>query len=126
MKIEISTYKQFLIEIKSKIQNSQIKASIRVNEELLRLYWEIAQMIVAKQKESSWGDNLIEQISRDLKREFPDMKGFSTRNLKYMRQWYLFFENRQQAVAQIFQIPWGHNIVVITKCKTYNETEFKI
>lgn len=126
MKIETSTYKRFIIELKSKIQNSQIKASIRVNEELLKLYWELAQMIVAKQKESFWGDNLIEQISKDLKKEFPNIKGFSTRNLKYMRQWYLFYENRQQVVAQIFQIPWGHNIVVITKCKNFNEALFYI
>ena len=124
MKIESSIYKTFIKELKEKIQISQIKASIKINEELLRLYWELAQMIVAKQKASSWGDNLIEQISKDLKREFPDMKGFSGRNLKYMRQWYLFFENRQQVVAQIFQIPWGHNIVIITKVKDSNEALF--
>lgn len=126
MKIETSEYGQFFVELKSRIQYSQIKASIRVNEELLRLYWEMAQMIVAKQKESSWGDNLLEKISKDLKSEFPDMQGFSTRNLKYMRQWYLFFENRQQLVAQIFQIPWGHNIAIITKCKNFDEALFYV
>jgi len=126
MKIEVSLYKPFLIELKSKIQNSQIKASFRVNEELLRLYWEMAQMIVAKQKESSWGDNLIEQISHDLKKEFPNMKGFSKTNLLYMKKWYLFYtqENLPQVVGEIFQIPWGHNREIVTKCKTYDEALF--
>jgi predicted nuclease of restriction endonuclease-like (RecB) superfamily len=119
--IEPSNYKSFLKKLKSKIQTSQIKASIKVNEELLRLYWDIAQMIVAKQKESNWGDNILEHISKDLKQEFSDMKGFSVRNLKYMRQWFLFWQNGQQLVAQIFEIPWGHNIVIITKIK--NESE---
>jgi len=111
MNIEVSTYKAFIIELKSKIQTLQIKASISVNKELLKLYWEIAQMIVAKQQESSWGDNLIEQISKDLKREFPAMKGFSVTNIKYMRKWYLFWNHTKspQLVGEIFKIPWGHN-----------------
>ena len=117
-------YKSFIKELKSKIQTSQIKASIKVNEELLRLYWEIAKMIVAKQKESNWGDGFIKDISRDLKIEFPNMKGFSVTNIKYMRQWYLFFSKSQQVVDQIFQIPWGHNIVIVTKIKNENEALF--
>ena len=111
-------YKLFLKEIKSKIKSSQIKASIKVNEELLKLYWDIAKMIVGKQKESSWGDNLIRQISKDLKLEFPNMKGFSVTNIKYMRQWYLFWQKSPQLVDEIFKIPWGHNREIITKCKS--------
>jgi len=134
MNIVDKEYKNFIKEIKNRIKTSQIKASIKVNEELLKLYWEVAKMIVAKQKKSSWGDNLIEQISKDLKKEFPDMKGFSVRNLKYMRQWFLFWlddiENGQQLVAQsidnIFTIPWGHNIVIITKCKDKDEAMFYV
>ena len=126
MNIEVSTYKAFIIELKSKIQTSQIKASISVNKELLKLYWEIAQMIVAKQQESSWGDNLIEQISKDLKKEFPDMKGFSKTNLLYMKKWYLFWsaENLPQVVGEIFRIPWGHNREIITKSKSKDEALF--
>lgn len=128
MKIETSAYGQFFVELKSRIRYSQIKASIRVNEELLKLYWEMAQMIVAKQKESSWGDNLLEKISKDLKSEFPDMKGFSSTNIKYMRNWYLFWNNsnRPQVVDEIFQIPWGHNREIITKCKTLNEALYYV
>jgi len=143
MKLDKSNYKDFIQDIKSKIQTSQIKASIKVNIELLKLYWNIASMIVEKQKDSSWGDNLILNISNDLKQEFPNLKGFSSRNIKYMRQWYLFFSNGQQVVAQIeknqkspqvvgqlnnkiFSIPWGHHIVVITKIKDIEEANFYI
>jgi len=125
MNIEPS-YKVFIHDIKSKIQMAQIKASIKVNEELLRLYWELAQMIVAKQKESNWGDNFIEQISNDLKIEFPNMKGFSKTNLLYMKKWYLFWSdaNLPQLVGEIFHIPWGHNREIITQCKNREEALF--
>ncbi len=119
-------YISFINDIKSKIKQAQIKAAIKVNEELLRLYWEIAKKIVDKQKNSSWGDGIIKQISRDLKQEFPNLKGFSVRNLKYMKQWYLFWLKGQQVVAQIFKIPWGHNIVIITKCKNIDEALFYV
>ena len=131
-KIE-TNYKDFIATIKRKIQSSQLKAYVKVNEELLRLYWELARMIVDKQKLSSWGDGFLKDISRDLKVEFPDMKGFSRSNLMYMKKWYLFYTDSivQQAVGQleidkIFQIPWGHNIAIITKVKDINEAIFYI
>jgi len=126
MKLEVFEYREFIKDIKFKIQSSQIKASIKVNEELLKLYWDIAQMIVSKQKESSWGDGLVERISKDLKREFPDMKGFSKTNLLYMKKWYLFWnsENPPQVVGEIFKIPWGHNREIITKVKNRDEALF--
>ncbi len=121
-------YISFINDIKSKIKQAQIKAAIKVNEELLRLYWEIAKKIVDKQKSSSWGDGIIEQISRDLKQEFPNLKGFSVTNIKYMRNWYLFWtkENRPQVVDEIFKIPWGHNREIITKCKNIDEALFYV
>ncbi|MBL0707452.1 MAG: DUF1016 family protein [Sulfurimonas sp.] len=126
-------YKDFILDIKTKIKSSQLKAHVKVNKELLKLYWELAKMIVEKQKQSSWGDGFLKDISRDLKSEFPNMKGFSYRNIKYIRQWYNFYNEviGQQAVAQleidkIFQIPWGHNIAIITKTKEYKEASFYI
>ena len=86
-------YKEFIKNIKSKILSSQLKAHIKVNEELLRLYWELATMIEEKQAQSSWGDRFLKDISKDLKIEFPNMKGFSYRNLKYIRQWYNFYKD---------------------------------
>jgi len=123
-----SDYKAFLKEIKSRIASSQIKATIAVNEELLRLYWDLAQMILVKQEASSWGDGLLAQIGADLKSEFPDMKGFSLTNLKYMKQWYIFWTTQtsisQQVVDQLFKIPWGHHIAIITKIKNSEEAIF--
>jgi predicted nuclease of restriction endonuclease-like (RecB) superfamily len=130
-------YSAFIRDIKSKIQTAQIKASVSVNRELLQLYWEIAELIVEKQKCATWGDGFLVQMSKDLSEEFPHMKGFSHRNLKYMRQWYLFWnqsiafgqqlvaqlENRQQAVAQI---PWGHNLVILSKTESHDEALFYV
>jgi predicted nuclease of restriction endonuclease-like (RecB) superfamily len=98
----------------------------------LQFYWELGQDIVDKQKDTKWGDGFLEQLSIDLSSEFPDMRGFSLSNLKYIKQWYLFYsqelEKSQQAVgqksiAQLIQIPWGHNIAIISKCKNQDEIE---
>lgn len=134
MEIITQEYKQFLFDIKSKIQSAQLKAHIKVNEEMLKLYWEIGSMIISKQKESSWGDKILENISKDLKKEFPALQGFSLRNIHYMKKWVLFYSNNQQSideivqqlVAQIFQIPWGHNIHIISKAKNIDEALFYI
>ena len=127
MQLQKDEYKQFIVAIKSKIQSSQIKASIKVNVELLKLYWDIAEMIVQKQKESAWGDGFIKNISQDLKVEFPNMKGFSVTNIKYIRKWYLFwFEKSPQLVDEIFKIPWGHNREIITKIKNIDEALFYV
>lgn len=126
MEIIREEYKSFLANIKSKIQSAQLKAHIKVNVELLNLYWDIAQLIVEKQKQSSWGDKVLESISKDLKKEFPNMSGFSIRNIHYMKKWFLFYAIVQQPVAQIFQIPWGHNIHIISKAKSIDEALFYV
>ena len=120
----LQEYKEFISQIKHKIKSAQLRAHIKVNEELLRLYWDIGSMIVEKQKNSSWGDKILENISKDLQKEFPNLQGFSLRNIKYMRGWYQFYAIGQQPVAQIFLIPWGHNIHIITKAKNIDEALF--
>lgn len=124
-------YKTWLIDLKNKIRSSQIKASLLVNSFLIEFYWEIGKMI--SEKENIWGEKLIEQVAKDLKNEFPDLKGLSTRNLKYCRQFYIFYQNSigQQPVAQLTsnhfnKIPWGHNILIFTKAKDIKEAEFYI
>jgi len=100
-----SEYNLLLSDLKQKIINAQIKASVRVNSELILMYWELGESIVRKQSQTTWGDGLIVQLSKDLMAEFPDMKGFSERNLKYIRQWFKFYNQDiqigQQVVAQI-------------------------
>ena len=144
-------YKAWLAEIKLKIRTVQIKAALKVNTELLVFYWELGEDIVAKQSTAQWGDGFLLQLSKDLMADFPDMKGFSLSNLKYIKQWYLFYsqgvgtalleivkqpvsqlpsshekEKSQQVVGQITSIPWGHNIAIIAKCKNVDEALFYV
>ena len=129
-------YREWIALIKDRIKNSQIKASIKVNRELLELYWHIGEDIVNRQKHSKWGEGLLRQMSIDLKNTFPDMAGFSETNLKTMRLWYRFYAeavNGQQVVDElrcddifrlITTIPWGHNQRIIFKCKDVREAVF--
>lgn len=127
-------YKQWLTDLKFRIRNSQIKAALKVNTELINLYWELGKEIVSKQEQSQWGDGLIKQLSSDLQQEFPEMKGFSTTNIKYIKRWYSFYNQDitigQQVVDQlretVSQIPWGHNSRIIIQCKSIEEAFFYI
>lgn len=131
-------YREWIALIKDKIKSSQIKASVKVNRELLELYWHIGADIVNRQKHSKWGEGLLRQMSIDLKKAFPDMSGFSETNLKTMRLWYRFYAeavNGQQVVDQfraddifrlITTIPWGHNQRIIFKCKNVHEAVFYV
>jgi len=95
-------YKQWLVDLKKRIRQSQIKAAVRVNAELLHLYWDLGHDIVARQMEANWGSKILERLSKDLLQEFPEMKGFSSTNLKYCKRFYLFYTQddsiRQQLV----------------------------
>ncbi len=84
-------YKSWLSEIKQQIQQAQLKASIVVNKELLSLYWLIGKEICEKEINSNWGDGLIDQLSIDLLKAFPEIKGFSRTNLFYIKKWYVFY-----------------------------------
>jgi predicted nuclease of restriction endonuclease-like (RecB) superfamily len=148
-------YKNWLKDLKLRIRSVQLKAAISVNKELLQFYWELGADIVQKQAEAKWGGGFLHQVSVDLKAEFPDMKGFSKRNLELIRQWYCFWSQTGQIAKQpvsqiqvidnqdstlkqthdlisqqsavqtvqqlVAQIPWGHNIAIISKCKDIKE-----
>jgi len=121
-----SDYKQWLTDLKSRIRQSQIKAAVKVNTELLRLYWDLGQDIVARQMETTWGSGFFEQLSKDLRNEFPNLKGFSMVNLTYCKRL-----NLQQVVEEIenhpiFQIHWGHNILIFTKTNDVKEAFFYV
>ena len=211
--VKDSEYKQWLGELKQRIRQSQIKAAIKVNSELLRLYWDLGHDIVVRQMDAAWGSSFFEQLSKDLMLEFPDMKGFSIANLRFTKRFYLFysqdisiryqlgselettnfqqlgrelqqsdnnqnvirqqlvselevtnpqqlggksqqsdnkkntnrqqlvddlqsFDNKQNIICQqvadelenhmIFQIPWGHHVQIITKCKSVKEALFYV
>jgi predicted nuclease of restriction endonuclease-like (RecB) superfamily len=80
-----SEYKSSLEAVKERVHTAQVRAAVSVNQELVLLYWGIGKDILTSQSEQGWGAKIIDQLSKDLSREFPDMKGFSPRNLKYMR-----------------------------------------
>ncbi len=119
--ISLKEYKAFFKEIKEKILTSQIKAALSVNQKLIKLYWEIGSKIHLKQKEDGWGAKTIGNLAKDLKSSFPDMKGFSLTNIKYMVQFakeYPEFPISQQVVGQI---PWGHNILLLQRLETLQD-----
>jgi predicted nuclease of restriction endonuclease-like (RecB) superfamily len=138
-------YVQWIKELSSRYRRSQIKAAVKVNEEMLRFYWELGRDISEMKAESRWGSSFMKNLSRDLKELNPDASCFSQTNLLYMKNFYQLYrpytdisslaveqntqqlveqkhlENTQQLVEQIatelFSIPWGHHIRIIDKCK---------
>jgi len=118
-------YIEWLDSLKDKIGKAQIKAAISVNSELILLYWEIGKELYEKQENQGWGNTIVENLSKDLKTEFPNMKGFSRRNLFYMKSLYTFYKSDFEIVQQLVaQIPWGHNIKIISKSKNIEEAKF--
>jgi predicted nuclease of restriction endonuclease-like (RecB) superfamily len=127
----LKEYKEWLKELKERLLKAQIKASVVVNKELHNFYWELGADIVEKQEKALWGSSFLNKLSKDLSEEFPNMKGFSSRNLNYIKKWYQFWnraEILQRPVAEIkdaiFSIPWGQNIEIITKVKSHEEAFF--
>jgi predicted nuclease of restriction endonuclease-like (RecB) superfamily len=103
--------------VKARVHAAQQRAALAVNRELLMLYWQLGRDLLARQAQPSWGTGVIEQVASDLRAAFPDMKGFSPSNLKYMRAFaeaWPELPNRQQVVGDL---PWGHNVVLLTKLK---------
>ena len=84
-------YADWIADIKSRYRSAQVKAAVKVNAEKLLFNWQLGSDLVQKKAEERWGAGVVEQVSLDLKREFPDADGFSVRNLWYMKQWYLFY-----------------------------------
>lgn len=132
-------YKKWIVELKDRIQTTQIKAAIAVNRELLNLYWELGRDICEKQEKANWGEGLIDQLAKDLSAAFPGIKGFSRTNVFYIRKWFLFYQPSEkvpQVVGQlediefvpqlVAQIPWGHNREIITKCSNRDEALFYV
>jgi predicted nuclease of restriction endonuclease-like (RecB) superfamily len=111
-------YESFLRALKERVRGAQLKAAIAVNTELIGLYWELGKSIVEQQNKSGWGDAVLERLSKDLTNAFPDMRGFSRRNLYRIRGLFLAYREESQFVPQaVAQIPWGHNIVILEKVK---------
>lgn len=103
--------------MKARIHAAQQRAALAVNRELLALYWQLGRDILERQTAGSWGDGILDQVSTDLRAAFPDMKGFSRSNLKYMRAFAEAWPEGDFGQQPVGQLPWGHNLVLLTKLK---------
>ncbi|GAP99871.1 PDDEXK nuclease domain-containing protein [Leptolyngbya sp. NIES-2104] len=110
-------YSQLLSDLKDRIRTAQVRAAVSVNRELVLLYWQIGQMILDRQAQAGWGAKVIDQLSKDLRREFPEVKGFSSRNLKYMRTFAEAYPELSIVQEVLAQITWYHNLALLEKLK---------
>lgn len=127
---EPASYRQWLSDLKTRFRQVQLKAAVAVNTELLQFYWQLGADIISKQATQSWGSGFLAKLSQDLMQEFPEMKGFSKRNLELIRQWHRYWTSdtaiAKQAVAQLTAIPWGHNLTIISKCHRHAEALYYV
>lgn len=130
-------YLHWLQDIKAQICGSQIKAALKVNSELILLYFNIGKQIVEKQNKTTWGNSVIEQLSKDLKKDLNDTNGFSKSNLYAMRQFYTVFSNFHQLGGELdevpdfvkkycVRIPWRHLVLLLQKTKKTEQLQFYI
>jgi len=115
----------WLNNLKRTIISARQKLAATLNSQVLELYWEIGKEIAAKH--NTWGSNIVESVAKELNAEFPDMKGFSRRNLYAIRQWFLFYNSKYEFVPRtVAQIPWGHNRLIVSKIKEIDVAEFYV
>ena len=129
-------YVMWLTELKARYRQSQAKAAAKVNTVLLEFYWSLGCDIVQRKAESKWGSGFFSQLSLDMRAMFPDEKGFSVTNLKYMKRWYLFYYERiairhqpgdELGMPPIFgDVPWKHHVEIFTKSHSLDEALFYI
>jgi predicted nuclease of restriction endonuclease-like (RecB) superfamily len=105
-RIILKDYAELLTSLKDRIRKAQIRAVLSVNREMVLLYWHIGREILERQARENWGAKVIDRLSIDLRREFPEMRGFSSRNLKYMRAFAEAFPDEAIVKQLVSQIPW--------------------
>lgn len=139
----LASYQDWLTAIKQRITAARQKAALAANGELIALYFDLGAQILDKETHAQWGSGFIDAFSKDLRQTFPEVGGFSAKNLRYCRAFFRFYGNPaiwQQAVAKLGQahwagadaalanvlgqIPWGHHIHIFTKCQNVGEARF--
>jgi len=119
-----SEYGKFLATVKERVRTAQYAALKAVNTELVSLYWDIGRLIVERQAGETWGNAVVQQLSEDLRQEFPGVAGFSRQNLWYMRQFYTEYQVQEKLQPLVGEISWSHNLAIMSKCKDPLEREF--
>ena len=122
----VKGYEDFLRDLKAHIRSAQTKAILSANRELILLYWQIGRDILRHQKDEGWGAKVIDRLAIDLRRAFPEMQGFSSRNLKYMRAFSEAYPEEQFVQQVAAQIPWFHNCLLLDKVKDTGQREWYI
>jgi predicted nuclease of restriction endonuclease-like (RecB) superfamily len=117
-------YTSFLHDLRERIRGAQVRAALAVNGELVKLYWQIGRSILERQRQHGWGAKVIDRLSADLRGAFPGMKGFSPRNLKYMRAFAEAYPEEQFVQQVVAQIPWGHNVRILDALDAPEEREW--
>ena len=110
-------YAPLLADLKARVRAAQVRAVLSVNRELILLYWHIGGRILRCQREEGWGAKVVDRLAKDLRAEFPEMAGFSPRNLKYMRAFAAAYADSEFVQQVVAQIPWGHNLLLLNKLK---------
>lgn len=108
-------YGDLLARLKQQIHGARMRAVLAANQELTLLYWDLGRSILDRQAQEGWGAKVIDRLSRDLRRAFPDMKGLSPRNLKYMRRFAEAWPDAEIVQQAVARIPWGHNVRLLDK-----------
>jgi predicted nuclease of restriction endonuclease-like (RecB) superfamily len=117
-------YAALLAELKDRIAGARLKAALAVNSELILLYWRIGHDILRRQRDEGWGAKVIDRLAADLRHTFPEMKGLSSRNLKYMRAFSEAYPDREIVQQLAAQLPWGHMMVLLDAVKKPDEREW--
>ena len=117
-------YRGFLNEIITAVKSSQYKAYQAINQQRVSLYWAIGKQLHEKIEVAKWGDGIVEKLSIDLQREFPDINGFSVSNLKNMRQFYQTYKNKSISQPVAGQISWTNNVMILNRSQSPEEIEF--
>ena len=118
-----SDYGQWIQSIKDRVRRAQFRAMVAVNVELMLLYWDIGRAILDRQTAEGWGSKVVQRMASDLAAEFPGAKGFSLRNLKYMRAFAEAWPNREFVQQVVAQISWGNNVVLLDRVKDVGQRE---
>lgn len=123
---ETQEYSRFLSEIKSRIPSAQYEAMKAVNKEMIALYWELGKRIYEQQNLLGWGRSVVENLSKDIQKEFPEVKGFGTSNLWDMARFYKEYQSDAILQPLVAEISWSKHIAIMTKCKNTQERQFYI
>lgn len=108
-------YADLLEELKTRIRQAQVRASLAVNRELVLFYWQIGREILTQQTRRGWGAKVVDRLAADLRKEFPDMRGLSRTNLMYMRAFARAYADESIVQQAAGRIPWFHNCVLLDK-----------